>query len=89
MQIAHAMGVHTTSQATWTILNTAERDVIKQSDDVDPAENDSCWTCNHCAIHLDDYQTRRKVIDHLKEVYVYCQIAPLFSQRPLLADTIL
>jgi hypothetical protein len=68
-QIGHAVAKHP-STPTWAVLNAQEKEIIMRSEGIDPVENDCCWSCNHCTIHLDGFQTRSKVIDHLKAVYV-------------------
>jgi hypothetical protein len=55
-------------------LTAGEVATIKQSENINPAENDTCWVCNHCTIHLDSCEPRSKVVDHLSTVY-----APYFD----------
>jgi hypothetical protein len=69
MQIWHSLAKHETPD--WVVLTEKEKATIKPFEDiVDPIENDSCWTCNHCAAYLDCWESRRNVADHLKTVYV-------------------
>jgi hypothetical protein len=69
LQISHSIAKHEKS-SDWVVLTEEEKAAIKPSEDVDPIENDSCWTCNHCTVHLDRWESRRNVVDHLKTVYV-------------------
>jgi hypothetical protein len=69
LQICHSIAEH--EMPDWVVLTEKEKATIKPFEDiVDPIENDSCWTCNHCTIYLDCWESRRNVVDHLKTVYV-------------------
>jgi hypothetical protein len=58
------------SEWEWVILSEEEKAAVCP-ENVDPIENDPCWSCNHCAVHLDLWEPRRNVVDHLKTVYVF------------------
>jgi hypothetical protein len=71
LQISHAVANHgTTPTPNWEILTKEEKAAIKRDEDVDPIKNDSCWTCNHCAVYLDHWESQQNVVNHLETVYV-------------------
>ncbi|KAH9922960.1 uncharacterized protein B0H18DRAFT_1016365 [Fomitopsis serialis] len=67
---------HCSTQHMWqssfvrfTALNEEESAVVRQAEGADLAEQQEMWSCNHCAIHLDDLRTRPVVLQHVQEVH--------------------
>lgn len=57
--------VHKT-EIEWRVLTAVEAAVVTKPEATDPIQGDACWTCNHCSVYIDIWETRGKIIEHLK-----------------------
>jgi len=57
------------SHVRLTALSEEDSAIVREAEGADPAEQQEMWSCNHCAIHLDNLKTRPAVLKHVKEVH--------------------
>lgn len=48
-------------------MSEEESAAVRQAESADPAAQQKMWSCNHCAAHLDNLQTRPIVVTHVQE----------------------
>jgi hypothetical protein len=53
---------------SWKLLTDQEAMEVKlrEGSQVDLADRDDAWSCNHCAVHLENMAKREPVLEHLK-----------------------
>lgn len=66
-QVPHHCTAHRWRQPQIRVLSEEESAAVRRAEGADPAAQQSMWSCNHCASHLDNLQTRAVVATHVQE----------------------
>jgi len=51
------------------LLTSEEREIAIPLLSADPIDKDPSWTCNHCEVHWDNYQSHALVVQHLQTIH--------------------